>query len=120
MELKINHTEIFSKTRHMRNYLETQRREIDMKYRGTQSRLNRMDSRTNGVIQDALEVNCRRAHAGIETISRMINAMEATALMVKEQDRHLARIFGQGGVHGAPVRLDGCRRAACSPMQPGR
>ena len=103
MELKINHTEIFSKTRHMRNYLEIQRREIDMKYRGTQSRLNRMDSRTNGV-----------------TMWRMINAMEATALMAKEQDRHLARIFGQGGVATTPIRLDGCRRAACSPMQPGR
>jgi len=98
MEIKINYHEVISRARSMRRRLETTLRETDGGYMHINRSLSRMDSRTNAAVEEAVATNHEKGEVCVETLIRILNVMENSAIMTEEQDRELARIFRMGGV----------------------
>jgi len=97
MEIKINYTEVISRTRALRRKLETSLRETDRSYVSISHGLSRMDSRTNAAIEETIEANRMKGEVCVETLQRVLAAMESAALIAEQQERELARIFHKGG-----------------------
>ena len=92
-EIKINYEAVFSKTLELRQRVQQELQEMENIYRQTSQTLRQLDGSTNAAYVESMEANREKARVTAETLTKLINFIDASAKHVEREENNLSRTF---------------------------
>jgi len=97
-ELKVNYEAVYSKTRELRQRLQSELREAQTTYRQAHTDLRRLDSSTNAELVEAMQINQQKANLTAETLTKLLAFIEASTRQVERDESHMTRSFSRSRI----------------------
>ena len=99
-QILVQYEAVYSKTAELRQRLEAELQEMDNAYHQCRASLHRMDSRTNAVLMETMEVNRQKACVTAETLNKLLAFIDASARQVERDELAIKRVFEQSRIIG--------------------
>ena len=97
-QILVQYDVVYSKTAELRQRLEAELQEMDNAYHQCRASLRRMDSRTNGVLMEAMEINQQKARVTAETLTKLLAFIDTSAKQVERDELVIKRAFEQSRI----------------------
>ena len=92
-EIRINYEAVYTKTRELRQRIQSELREVTTTYRQAQTSLQRLDSRTNAEFTEAMVLNQQKCQVAVETLTKLLSFIETSTRQVEREERTISRAF---------------------------
>lgn len=90
-KMKIDFDKVYTPTQQMRNYISNNlANEINDDYRKLQRTLDSVDSQTNAILKDGVELHLQKSLKTLQTIDRLLSFIEESANLAEEQEKNMA------------------------------
>jgi len=105
-QILINYDAVYSKVAELRQYLESELREVDAVYRQAQQAMHGMSGKTQAAFVETMAENQQKARTTAETLAKLMAFIESSARHVERNEQMHARVFASTNTRRVARRQD--------------